>query len=103
MLSRRIASTAASPVRLGMPVRDERPAFVSGPQEARMLVLYYFEELTMKQIGLLFGVVESRISQMHATVIRRLRPRLKGLREHTRQPRMKSPPVSAGVAAKIPV
>ena len=57
----------------------------------------------MKQIGLLFGVVESRISQMHAAVIRRLRPRLKGLREHTRQPRMKSPPVSAGVAAKIPV
>ena len=56
-------------------------------REAQMLVLYYFEELTMKQIGMLFGVVESRISQMHAAVILRLRPRLKGLREHTRHPR----------------
>jgi RNA polymerase sigma factor FliA len=45
-------------------------------REGQILVLYYFEELTMKQIGALLGVVESRISQMHASVMQRLRNRL---------------------------
>ena len=54
-----------------------RNALIELPRrEGQILVLYYFEELTMKQIGTLLGVVESRISQMHASVIQRLRLRL---------------------------
>jgi RNA polymerase sigma factor for flagellar operon FliA len=44
------------------------------PEKERMvLTLYYYEELTMKEIGLTLGVVESRISQIHSSALQRLR------------------------------
>ncbi|MBW4037393.1 MAG: FliA/WhiG family RNA polymerase sigma factor [Acidobacteria bacterium] len=44
------------------------------PEKERMvLTLYYYEELTMKEIGLALGVVESRVSQIHSAALRRLR------------------------------
>lgn len=44
------------------------------PEKERMvLTLYYFEELTMKEIGLALGVVESRVSQIHSAAVLRLR------------------------------
>ena len=44
------------------------------PEKERLvLTLYYYEELTMKEIGLTLGVVESRISQIHASAVGRLR------------------------------
>lgn len=44
------------------------------PEKERLvLTLYYYEELTMKEIGLTLGVVESRVSQIHACAIKRLR------------------------------
>ncbi|MDE1161714.1 MAG: FliA/WhiG family RNA polymerase sigma factor [Acidobacteriaceae bacterium] len=47
------------------------------PEKERMvLTLYYFEELTMKEIGLTLGVVESRISQIHSSAVVRLRTAL---------------------------
>ncbi len=47
------------------------------PEKERMvLTLYYYEELTMKEIGLTLGVVESRISQIHSAAVLRLRARL---------------------------
>ncbi|MFP5231039.1 MAG: FliA/WhiG family RNA polymerase sigma factor [Acidobacteriota bacterium] len=47
------------------------------PEKERMvLTLYYFEELTMKEIGLALGVVESRVSQIHSSAVQRLRSRL---------------------------
>lgn len=62
-----------------------RDALLALPKrEAQMLVLYYFEDFSMKQIGLLFGVVESRISQMHAAVMLRLRARLARAHQHDR-------------------
>jgi RNA polymerase sigma factor FliA len=42
-------------------------------RERRILSLYYFGEATMKQIGLEIGVNESRVSQLHARAIQRLR------------------------------
>ena len=49
------------------------------PEKERMvLTLYYYEELNMKEIGLILGVVESRISQIHSSALRRLRPMLGG-------------------------
>lgn len=48
------------------------------PEKERMvLTLYYYEELSMKDIGLILGVVESRISQIRAAAVARLRNRLK--------------------------
>jgi RNA polymerase sigma factor for flagellar operon FliA len=47
------------------------------PERERMvLTLYYFEELTMKEIGLALGVVESRVSQIHSSAVNRLRSEL---------------------------
>jgi RNA polymerase sigma factor for flagellar operon FliA len=44
------------------------------PEKERMvLTLYYYEELTMKEIGLALGVVESRVSQIHSSAVLRLR------------------------------
>jgi RNA polymerase sigma factor for flagellar operon FliA len=45
-----------------------------------VLTLYYYEELTMKEIGLTLGVVESRVSQIHSSAVLRLRSSLAGLK-----------------------
>jgi len=51
------------------------------PEKERMvLTLYYYEELTMKEIGVTLGVVESRVSQIHSSAVVRLRAALAGLR-----------------------
>ena len=51
------------------------------PEKERMvLTLYYYEELTMKEIGLTLGVVESRVSQIHSSAVLRLRTSLANLR-----------------------
>ena len=48
------------------------------PEKERMvLTLYYYEELTMKEIGLTLGVVESRVSQIHSSAVLRLRSALR--------------------------
>jgi RNA polymerase sigma factor for flagellar operon FliA len=47
-------------------------------RERRILALYYFGEATMKQIGQQIGVNESRVSQLHARAIQRLRRVLAG-------------------------
>lgn len=44
------------------------------PEKERLvLTLYYFEDLTMKEIGQALGVVESRVSQIHSMAMRRMR------------------------------
>ena len=47
-------------------------------QEQRVLSLYYYEELTMKETGAVLGVGESRVSQIHSLALIRLRQRLQG-------------------------
>ena len=42
-------------------------------KERQVLVLYYFQELTMKEVGAKLGVGESRVSQIHSTAVVRLR------------------------------
>jgi RNA polymerase sigma factor for flagellar operon FliA len=49
--------------------------------EKKILVLYYFEDLTLKEIGLVLGVTESRVSQLHTKAITRLRGRLRNGRK----------------------
>ena len=48
-------------------------------KERQVLALYYFEELTMKEIGTVLGVGESRVSQIHSMAVMRLRARLSEL------------------------
>ncbi len=50
------------------------------PEKERMAVsLYYFNELTMKEVGKILGVTESRVSQLHSSAVLRLRGFLEGL------------------------
>ena len=50
------------------------------PERERLVVtLYYYEEMTMKEIGLVLGVVESRVSQIHSSAVVHLRAGLAGL------------------------
>ena len=54
-----------------------RAAIASLPPRERTVVgLYYYSEATMKQIGAAIGVNESRVSQLHARAIQRLRKAL---------------------------
>src|SRR3954463_16002805 len=46
------------------------------PREQKVIGLYYFGEATMKQIGAEIGVNESRVSQLHARAVQRLRKAL---------------------------
>lgn len=48
-------------------------------RERLVMTLYYFEEMTMREIGLALGVVESRVSQVHASAVVHLRAALKDL------------------------
>jgi RNA polymerase sigma factor FliA len=48
------------------------------PDKEKLLIsLYYYEELTMKEIGQIMGYTESRISQIHTQAMIRLRGRLR--------------------------
>ena len=48
-------------------------------KEKQVLSLYYFEELTMKEVGAVLGIGESRVSQIHSLALIRLRTRLQDL------------------------
>ena len=48
-------------------------------REQRVISLYYYAEVTMKEIGAELGVNESRVSQLHARAIKRLRESLGGV------------------------
>ncbi len=48
-------------------------------RERLVMTLYYFEELTMREIGLALGVVESRVSQIHSSAVLHLRAALQDM------------------------
>src|SRR5262245_18129020 len=62
---------ASELTRLLVDVIDDLPE-----KERLVLSLYYYEEFTMKQIGALLGVNESRVSQLHTKAMLRLRGKL---------------------------
>jgi RNA polymerase sigma factor for flagellar operon FliA len=47
-------------------------------REKLVITLYYYEELTLREIGEVLGVTESRVSQLHTKAILRLKARLSG-------------------------
>ena len=47
------------------------------PEREKLVVaLYYYENLTLREIGEVLGVTESRVSQLHTKAVLRLRSRL---------------------------
>jgi RNA polymerase sigma factor FliA len=47
-------------------------------REREVLALYHFQEMTMKQVGAMMRIGESRVSQIHTSALLRLRGRLAG-------------------------
>jgi len=48
--------------------------------ERLILILYYYEEMTMKEIGATLDLSESRVSQMHSAIVQRLKNQLEARR-----------------------
>jgi RNA polymerase sigma factor for flagellar operon FliA len=44
--------------------------------ERLIVILYYYEEMTMKEIGATLNLSESRVSQMHSSIVQRLQAQL---------------------------
>lgn len=63
-------------------VKEETKHLVAGaidalPEKERLVLsLYYYEELTMREVGEVLGVTESRVSQLHSKALERLKVRL---------------------------
>lgn len=58
--------------------RDLKDLITKGLSRAERLivVLYYYEELTMKEIGVTLDLSESRVSQMHSSILARLKAQM---------------------------
>ncbi|HUU83367.1 MAG TPA: FliA/WhiG family RNA polymerase sigma factor [Phycisphaerae bacterium] len=58
--------------------RDLRALITRGLNRAErlILILYYYEEMTMKEIGATLDLSESRVSQMHSSILNRLKTQL---------------------------
>jgi len=63
--------------------RDLRELMTRGLTRAErlILILYYYEQMTMKEIGLTLDLSESRVSQMHSAILERLKTQLEHKRE----------------------
>src|SRR4051795_4025221 len=60
------------------------------PEREKLVVqLYYYEELTLREIGEVLGVTESRVSQLHTKAILRLKSRLSGSLERASADRLR--------------
>ncbi len=68
-------------------------------RERLVMTLYYYEEMTMREIGLALGVVESRVSQVHASAVVHLRAALKDLAARGAFERQRSAACAKRVAA----
>ncbi len=56
------------------------------PEKERMvLILYYYEDLTLKEIGKVLDVTESRVSQLHTKAIFKLRHRIRKVKKNIEQ------------------
>ena len=64
----------ANPVR-DLQRKDLKELITKGLSRAERLIiiLYYYEEMTMKEIGVTLDLSESRVSQMHSSILARLK------------------------------
>jgi RNA polymerase sigma factor for flagellar operon FliA len=63
---------------IGAQKQDLRNLITKGLTRAERLIiiLYYYEEMTMKEIGLTLDLSESRVSQMHSSIVQRLKAQM---------------------------
>ena len=91
------ASSAESPFAscLSHELQDRLAAAIEGlPERERLVItLYYYEHLTMAEIGEVLGLVMSRISQIHGSAICRLRIALAALERRARHTHKGSTPL----------
>jgi RNA polymerase sigma factor for flagellar operon FliA len=64
------------------------------PREREVLALYHFHDLTMKEVGQLLSIGESRVSQIRTAALLRLRTRLPKLLSKARPPKLRARTVS---------
>lgn len=69
-------------------------------REREVLALYHFHDLTMKEVGRLLSIGESRVSQIHSAALLRLRTRLPKMLSKARPPKMRARTVSVTPPAK---
>jgi RNA polymerase sigma factor for flagellar operon FliA len=65
----------------GAAMRNDVRAWITKGLSRRhqlIIVLYYYEDMTMREIGDTLGMSESRVSQLHANIIARLKRKLRG-------------------------
>ena len=54
-----------------------KDAIANLPEKEKLVVaLYHYEELTLKEIGVVLNITESRVSQIHSKAILKLRSKL---------------------------
>ncbi len=53
-------------------------------REQQVLILYYYEEMTLKEIGKVLKVTESRISQIHTSANLKLKAKLTNIKKGIR-------------------
>jgi len=74
-------------------------------RERLVMTLYYYEEMTMREIGIALGVVESRVSQIHASAVLHLRSALADLSVRNASERQRfvrgSKPIERAVAGPV--
>jgi len=64
--------------------RDLKEALTKGLSRAErlILILYYYQEMTMKEIGATLDLSESRVSQMHSSILARLKAQMSHHKKH---------------------
>jgi RNA polymerase sigma factor for flagellar operon FliA len=50
-------------------------------KEKKIIVLYHYEDLTLKEIGQVLEITESRVSQLHTKAMLRIRAKLTNVRK----------------------
>ncbi|MDP6380468.1 MAG: FliA/WhiG family RNA polymerase sigma factor [Phycisphaerae bacterium] len=75
-----ITDATAAPPDTAVQESDLKELITKGLSRSERLImlLYYYEEMTMKEIGATLDLSESRVSQMHSAILERMRQQLKG-------------------------
>lgn len=80
-----LAERLADPDRRGPSARMEAAELVNlvknelTPKERQLVILYYDEGLTLKEVGQVMGVTESRVSQIHTAMTSRIRRKMESM------------------------